>query len=284
MLGVYEIVSVSDEAVLEERNPFKPQLKTAKLPFEQLVKGWSLHKREMPQILEEDWEGHAVHKHSEPGIQAKKADIYQALLQAATENPVTPKDVLLCLQPTHLRAARDFEKGELVLIPCPSSMNSISAKSASATDESVANLVDTGVDLAVGDDNVRFFISKPPQPTKAFKDWQQTDMVNPYFWVTTSSDASEAALTAKTLVVQDTGLKVPILTNKRAVKKFAPLKIFKDVVAAAPLQGPTVAKATSPQAAAAKEGACRLRSKKPPPSEAKAASPAPKAAKRSRVR
>ena len=94
-------------------------------------------------------------------------------------------------------------------------------------------------------------MAKPPQPSKAnVADWADNDSVNPYFWITTTTEQTEANMVEKT--VKHDHISFTILVNKRGVEKFELLQTFRPEKVHEPLAG-VVAKAKAvPKVAAPK--------------------------------
>ena len=58
--GVYAIKKLGDDIELQEKDPINTQLKKVTVPCDQLLKFWSVYKRDMPAIIESTWLPHTV--------------------------------------------------------------------------------------------------------------------------------------------------------------------------------------------------------------------------------
>ena len=86
----------------------------------------------------------------------------KAMLEYADEQDVTMKDVVLCVKPSVVRAARDFSRGELQLVPYVPMKYIHTVEHPSS--------IDTGHEKVIDGGNVKFFIVRPPQPSGASVD------------------------------------------------------------------------------------------------------------------
>ena len=226
--GVYKIKTVGDEVELEQLDPFKDpkELKTIRLKFNVLVKNWTFYKRELAQRIDDDWTAQIAW--SKPAIQKEIARgmLYKSMIECAAEQAVTPKDVLLCLQPSCLRSMRDLKKGELTLVPCAPA--------------SPAQRGDLQLECKVkyADTEFTFYINKQSQPSKAFAEWAAETTINPFFWVTPTSEKEEANMTFHT--IKHGACSFQVLKNDRKVKAMTQLQFYKEATEAVALAGAEV--------------------------------------------
>ena len=108
-----------------------------------------------------------------------------AMSSCLKAHKVDQRSVKLCLKPTALRANKDFDRHELILVPAVG-LNSLNA-SASATG------FDSGFSKDVDGETISIKISKPPQARNSdVEKWEKGEFVNPFWWVTETSDKDEA--------------------------------------------------------------------------------------------
>ena len=152
--------------------------------------------------------------------------LHKSMMECAAEQAVTPKDVLLCLQPSCLRSMRDLKKGELTLVPCAPA--------------SPAQRGDLQLECKVtyADTEFTFYINKQSQPSKAFAEWAAETAINPFFWVTPTSEKEDANMTLHT--IKDGACTSPVLKNDRKVQAMAQLQFYKEATEVAALAGANV--------------------------------------------
>ena len=108
------------------------------------------------------------------------------------------------MNPSEVRAKIDMKKGEFTLVPL-TMLSKISAKTATAK---------CFVKSQSGD--FAFSVDAPMRPSQ-LSDWKPDVLFAAYFWLTSSTDQSEANMKVSSVVKN--GYIVPTLVNFKAVKK-----------------------------------------------------------------
>ena len=109
---MYEITSFGDEVDLIERNHFKDpaKLRAIRISFERLYTKWFLYRGELPQSIDADWAPYMVKQQEKLSQEFAKHSFFSILLEYAAKHPVKPEDVMLCIQPSGLRAKRELKR------------------------------------------------------------------------------------------------------------------------------------------------------------------------------
>lgn len=227
--GLYKIISMNDtEAILEEYKPFGIAALTVKMAPEILVNKWQMHKGDVPEAVDGDWSDRV--SWDSLAVEAEKCKLMLAMQSYANTHSIGPDDVMLCIKPNGLRAAKDFARHELVIALCVGYAWITSTKGAFETGHSIK-----------GDDNetVAFYINKPVQPNEArVDDWDENAKVTPFCWVTSTATKEDANVDLKFTKVD--GVSIPIMQNTRNIKRFDLIQFFKAASTRSPLEGVTV--------------------------------------------
>ena len=83
-----------------------------------------------------------------------------------------------------------------------------------------------------------FYINKQSQPSKAFAEWAAETVINPFFWVTPTSEKEEANMTFHT--IKRGACSFQVLKNDRKVKAMTQLQFYKEATEAVALAGAEV--------------------------------------------
>ena len=218
---IYMIESIGDECVLAEHDDFKEKVEVrVKVSVEALLAKWAPYKGEVAQRISGDWSAKLLFKQKEAFEQAAKAELIAAMVKASNDNPVSKDDLVLCIKPMLLRAGRDFERGDLTIVPQVGVSN--------ITTSFKAGMYETGLKRKICSEEVCFYMTRPPQPSKAVVDsWEKSDAVSPFFWVTATGQQQDANMGFHTIKVD--GVPVRVLQNKRGVKCMDVLRYFQEV-------------------------------------------------------
>ena len=225
--GIYKLTSIDDIVKLDEYDVFKSAGMVVSIPFETFLKNWSVLKGEPPSVVDGLWTHRCVAYNRQYRIDSMKCELMLAMRTYATDHPVTTEDVMLCLQPTCVRANRDLAKGALILTPV------VSYAYIQVSDK---NNIEPICVRKLGDETIKMIAVKPQMvrhPSHA--DWDKDAVFAPYFWVSTTSDKDDAVLEYKTVKVDSVSFNV--LVNKYAVKKMRELKVYKPAEKKTPLMG-----------------------------------------------
>ena len=221
--GIYKIVSISDEVKLLEVDEFKEGCLSVKTPLDKFMRGWKPFSGDVPTFVKGTW-GPKVSLFSADAV---KAQLMIAMSSCLKAHKVDQRSVKLCLKPTALRANKDFDRHALILVPSVG-LNSLSA-SASATG------FDSGFSKDVDGETISIKISKPTQARNSdVEKWEKGEFVNPFWWVTETSDPDEANMIVASM--NHGGAKFNILKNRVGLAKHDVLKRYVESVEKRPLK------------------------------------------------
>ena len=189
---------------------------TGKVQLVDLLANWSVLKMEVPKqaMILRDL------RSSNLAIDAQKAKIFLALLEADTYDDEVVKSLCFWRKPDHVRTGdQQIPKGKLVL----ASMNSMSS----------IGIKPGGLPLGIYEVNgiqQKFFGSGPSKPAV---DCDKVDdmTIVAFWWVATTPDKALANMRLEHVTVSG-GMKVPVLKNTQVIKPFSKLLKFQAAAAA----------------------------------------------------
>ena len=241
--GVYFLKNIEGEVKLTEHSPFLQSSRNVTLPFETFLSKWAVFKGEPPQKVDGKW--FCPWDKSFGHVEAAKAKLVAAMRSHAIECNIVPDDVMLCLKPQGLRAGRDHAKGELEFVPYVGIHH--------VSHIARQGLIDSGFSQKIDGTSTTFWLARPSQPSKPkVEDWEEDDVVNPYFWIGSTTDSDEFNMVSKKVNVH--GASFHVLVNKCAVKKGDLLRTYKEATIAEPLVGAKVAEKEDDAEPPAKKG------------------------------
>ena len=183
---MYKITTLGEEeVVLLEHDAVKPkaELVTVSLQYDIFLKQWTAFTGDVQEAVKPAWELFTIWNQTEvTDIERAKSTAYEAMMEYAEAQAIGPKDVVLCFKPMNLRAARDFKRGELILVPCAGHLSQLSPKESEHSPE---------IDVQVSDSHQKLWLSKPQQPVKAIDEWKAECLI-PFFWVTSTAQQDDA--------------------------------------------------------------------------------------------
>lgn len=232
--GLYTIVAINDLVSVKERDPFKETHLQVKVPFDVFLSKWAVFKGDAPSRVSGDWSGACAWLRESAELEEARAALSSAMREYASEAATAePGDVVLCLKPTGLRAKRDFARGDLCLVPYVGMSN--------ISDKSKPHFIDSGHTAKIDGRDVKLYLMKPSQPSaEDVNKWKEDEVVNPYFWVGSTANESEANMVHRKAT--EDGVSFSVLTNRCMVKSMELLQVFKPAIIQAPLQGAVEAK------------------------------------------
>lgn len=139
--------------------------------------------------------------------------VYQALIALAVKHQDAHTDLIFTLNPSDVRADREFKKGELKLVPATDAISKLSTKKSQSS-------------IAVTLEGATFYIEPPAKfKSTAISEWSKTTVVQGFWWVSSTADKDVANM-VHTNISED-GINFKCLVNKKAVKKYEKLVFFK---------------------------------------------------------
>ena len=185
---------------------YKKEDATVVVELDPLLQEWSISKiasESMPYQMVGDY----AHEHRADtlGMERVKATVFMGLLSLNEERGCKKDDILFYRKPDHLRAAKEFSPGQLILTP-------FGAISALSTKE-----VSSGVFLgnhSVHGESSDFWLLPPPKPAKHPTDSKSS--LCPFFWVDGTPDAK--LVNMKESMYNHGGMKLPIMKNTKTLK------------------------------------------------------------------
>ena len=177
------------------------------------------------------------------GADRVKATVFMGLMSLNEGHECQKDSLLFYRKPDHVRAAKEFKPGQLVLTP-------FGAMSALSTKE-VSSGVFLGNHAAHGESS-DFWLVPPPKPVTHPTDNEKS--LCPFFWVDGTPDTT--LVNMKESMYNHKGMKLPIMKNTKTLKvndKLYKLKEAKE--AAVPLANIMTISSAGSSASSAKTGA-----------------------------
>ena len=211
---IFELIEMNEsEAKFTERNLDFGQARTVTAKYEQLSKQWTLFKGKTQLRIEGD-----LSKFVQPeSIQrdVARARVFVALADLAGKHKPDLVDFIFTMQPNEVRAnsLKYAKKGSLQLIPMVSGIDQLGTKK-------------TGVISVKFNGEISVEIQSPAKPRAVtIAEWNETQIISPFWWVVTSSKPEEVNMTYGKL--EQDGFTFKILKNSKVLKMHDKLVVFK---------------------------------------------------------
>lgn len=204
---VFELVKCEDDGFTFVHSPFFGPKEALKVAFEELSK-WKKHKGGAPTACSKDMlQKLLVHNSVALQDEMAKCTVQKVLLETCQQHTMDNQTLLFTQNPTGAWAAKNLKKGELKLYPAGT----------------VSKLKQSPKGKLTALYNGQHFAIASFARANDFD--EEKGVMDPFFWVKSSSDPDEVTMVVSTQVIDK--VQLPLLTNAKALKAGEQLVVLK---------------------------------------------------------